>query len=290
MGVPRFIVRLLRQAPDKRMVLRSLALGGKGGNRTVISADATEIAVRRTGDGEPIVLVHGSLDGMGAFSLVELQLADDHCVWVYDRRGRGASADGSEYSLDLEVEDLRSVVAATGGAPHVVAHSFGAVIALQGRLAGVPMRSLTVYEPPINGDAIDPQQIADLRLALEDGRIDDAIRLMGHGIAGITHEEMAIAMKVPPVRKSLRDGVRVVVREIEAIRTCDWSAPLPLNDVPTLILRGERSSAAVYLRHEQMAEIAPDAEVAVLADQGHLAHVFAPAAFGTTVLEFVDRR
>ena len=282
------MVQLFRQAPDKLQLVRSLALGGKGGNRTTTSGDGTELSVRQTGDGDPLVLVHGSLDGIGAFSLVELRLAEDHSVWVYDRRGRGGSGDSAEYSLDREVDDLRAVITATGGVPHVVAHSYGAVIALQAQLGGVPMRSLVVYEPPINGEAIDAQQIAHIQLAVDDGRIDDAIRDMASRLAGITDDELAIAMTVPPIRKSLRDGARVVGREIEAIRGCDWSA-LPLADVPTLILRGERSDAAVYPTDDQTSRIAPSAEITTLHGQGHLRHVFAPSAFATTVLEFADR-
>ena len=209
-------------------------------------------------------------------------------MWTYDRRGRGGSGDSAEHSLDLEVGDLRAVIKATGGVPHVVAHSFGAVIALQARLRGVPMRSLVVYEPPINGEGIEPQQIVDIQLAVEQERIDDAIRNMATRLAGITNDELSIAMKVPPIRKSLRDGARVVGREIETIRTCDWS-PLPVADVPTLILRGARSDAAVYPTDDQTVLIAPGAEIATLAGQGHLGHVFAPAAFATTVLEFADR-
>ena len=282
------MVQLFRQAPDKRQLVRSLALGGKGGNRTTTSVDGTELSIRQTGEGDPLVLVHGSLDGIGAFSLVELRLAEDYSVWVYDRRGRGGSGDSAEYSLDREVDDLRAVITATGGVPHVVAHSYGAVIALQARLNGVPMRSLVVYEPPINGEAIDPQQIAHIQLAVDDGRIDDAIRDMSNRLAGITDDELAIAMKVPPIKKSLREGARVVGREIEAIRTCDWSA-LPVTDVPTLILRGERSDAAVYPTDDQTSGIASSAEITTLTGQGHLGHVFAPSAFATTVLEFADR-
>jgi pimeloyl-ACP methyl ester carboxylesterase len=282
------MVQLFRQAPNKWQLVRSLALGGKGGNRMITSGDGTELSVRQTGEGDPLVLVHGSLDGIGAFSLVELRLAEDHSVWVYDRRGRGGSGDSADYSLDREVDDLRAVITATGGVPHVVAHSYGAVIALQARLSGTPMRSLVVYEPPINGEAIDPQQIASIRLAVEEGRIDEAIRDMANRLAGITDDELAIAMKVPPIRKTLREGVRVVSREIEAIRTCDWSA-LPVTDVPTLILRGERSGAAAYPTDDQTSRIAPDAEITTLPGQGHLGHVFAPSAFATTVLEFTDR-
>ncbi len=288
MGVPGFLLQLFRQAPSKSQLARSLALGGKGGNRTTTSGDGTELSVRRTGEGDPLVLVHGSLDGIGAFSLVELQLAEDHSVWVYDRRGRGASGDGDEYSLDREVDDLRAVITATGGVPHVVAHSFGAVIALQARLSGVPMRSLVVYEPPVNGEVIDPQQIARIQRAVEAGRIDDAIRDMANRLAGITDDELAIAMAVPPIKKSLREGARVVGREIEAISRCDWSA-LPVADVPTLILRGERSGAAVYPTGDQTSRIASNAEITTLDGQGHLGHVFAPSAFATTVLEFAGR-
>lgn len=238
--------------------------------------------------GGPVGAVYGSLDGIGAFSLVELQLAEDHSVWVYDRRGRGGSGDGAEYSLDREVDDLRAVITATGAVPHVVAHSYGAVIALQARLRGVPMRSLVVYEPPINGESIDPQPIARIQLAIDEGRIDDAVRDMANRLAGVSDEELAIAMKVPPIRKTLREGARVVGREIEAIRTCDWSA-LPVTDVPTLILRGERSDAAVYPTDLQTSRIASSAEITTLTGQGHLGHVFAPSAVATTVLEFAAR-
>ena len=282
------MVQLFRQAPDKRQLMRSLALGGKGGNRTATSGDGTELSVRQTGDGDPLVLVHGSLDGIGAFSLVELRLAEEHSVWVYDRRGRGGSGDSAEYALDREIDDLSAVATATGGVPHVVAHSYGAVIALQAALGGVPMRSLVVYEPPINGETIDPQQVADIQLSVDEGRIDDAIRDMATRLAGLTDDELAIAMKVPPIKKSLREGAKVVGREIEAIRGCDWSA-LPVADVPTLIVRGERSDAAVYPTNDQASRIVARGEITTLAGQGHLGHVFAPSDFATTVLEFADR-
>jgi pimeloyl-ACP methyl ester carboxylesterase len=150
------------------------------------------------------------------------------------------------------------------------------------------MRSLVVSEPPINGEAIDPRPVAEIQVAIEENRVDDAIRDMATRLAGITDDEVAIAMAIPPIRKSLRGGARVIGREIEAIRSCDWSA-LPVTDVPTLILRGERSDNAVYPTDDQTSRIASDAEIVTLTGQGHLGHVFAPWGFATTVLEFADR-
>jgi pimeloyl-ACP methyl ester carboxylesterase len=282
------LLQLFREAPRKGQLLRSLALGNKGGDRTVISTDGTPLSVRKSGDGAPVVIVHGTLDGIGAFSLVELQLAERYSVWVYDRRGRGGSGDTVDHALDREVDDLRAVVSAVGAAPHVLAHSFGAVVALRARLAGVEMRSLTVYEPPINSDAIPAQVISDIRDAVEAGRVDDAIGMMARDLAGITDDELAIAMAVPPVRKRLRDGVRTAPRELDALRACSWD-DLPLTGVPTLVLRGERHGSDAYPDAEQAGGIAAGAERATLSGQGHLGHVFAPTAFAVAVRAFLDR-
>lgn len=289
MGIPRFMLRLFQEAPRKGQLVRSLALGNKGGDRTVTSADGTALAVRNSGDGTPVVLVHGTLDGIGAFSFVELPLAERYSVWVYDRRGRGGSVDtDDEYTLDHEIQDLRAVVAATGAVPHVVAHSFGAVVALQARVAGVEMRSLTLYEPPLNSDAILESHIARIRAAVEEQRVDDANAIMARDLAGITDDELSIAMAVPPVRKRLRDGVTTAPRELEALRAGNWSG-LPLTDVATLVLRGERDDSAAYPTSEQVPEVAVGAEIATLSGQGHLGHIFAPAAFTHTVADFLDR-
>lgn len=288
MGVPRFLFQLFRSAPRKGQFLRSLALGNKRGDRSIVSADGTTLSARKTGHGTPVVIVHGTLDGIGAFSFVELQLAERSSVWVYDRRGRGDSGDADEYALDREVDDLRAIVAATGAVPHVVGHSFGAVVALQARSAGVEMRSLVVYEPPINADAIPPERVADIRRAVEERRPDDAIALMARDLAGVTDDELAVAMAVPPVRKRLRDGVRTAPRELDALRSCDW-ADLPMSGVATLVVRGDRDGSAAYPRSDQLAEIATGAEVATIDGQGHLAHVFAPVEFAATVRSFIDR-
>lgn len=290
MGVPRFLLQLLRQAPSRTQLLRSLALGSKAGDRTVTSADGTALAARCTGEGVPVVLVHGTLDGIGAFSLVELMLAERHAVWVYDRRGRGGSGDTDAHDVAREVDDLNAVVAATGAVPHVVAHSYGAVVALVAAAGGCEVRSLVLYEPPINRDALPEQRIAEIAGAVADGDVDRAIETMARRLAGITDDELAIAMAVPPVRARLRDGVRVAPRELEALRELDWSGvALPLRDVPVLLLRGGRRGSDAFPRPEQVPGLAAGAEIADLDGQGHLAHVFAPAAFASTIQAFLDR-
>lgn len=290
MGVPGFLIRLLRQDPKKGRVLRSLALGSKGGDRTITSPDGTTLSARCRGQGVPIVCVHGTVDGIGGFSLLELELAEDHAVWVYDRRGRGGSRDTAPYSLDREVEDLHAVVAAAGDVPHVVGHSLGAVIALRAALAGMPVRSLVLYEPPLNVGHLTADDVETIRSRVEGGDLAGALRSMAVGLAGATEEEAAVALAVPPVRKQLFDGLRSTPRELEALRTATWpDEQRPFRGVPTLLLRGERTSKPIYPTEEQMSAWVQGAEVEVLPGQDHLATTFGPHDLATRILRFVDR-
>ena len=290
MSVPRFLLDLFRQEPDKRRLVRSLALGSKGGDRQVTSRDGTVLSVRRTGQGDPIVCVHGTVDGIGAFALLELTLAERHAVWVYDRRGRGGSGDTPPYALDREVEDLQAVLGAVGEDAHVVGHSLGAYLALRAAVDGTSMRSLVLYEPPLNVEHLTDGDVAEVRAGVERGDLAEALRSMAMGLAGASAEEVDVALAVPPVRKQLFDGLRSTPRELEALRTATWPADrLPLSGVPTLVLRGERTSKPVYPSPEQIPSWVADAEVQTLPGQDHLANTFGPHDLATRILDFVDR-
>ncbi|MFT4657042.1 MAG: pimeloyl-ACP methyl ester carboxylesterase [Ilumatobacter sp.] len=287
MSLTRLFVQLWSQAPSKRDLLRSIALDTKGGNRAVTSSDGTSLSVRVSGSGPPVVLVHGALDGMNAFAFVEPPLANGYTVWTYDRRGRGESTNASDYSLDREVEDLQAILEATGETAHVIAHSFGAVIALQAALAGAEMRSLAAYEPPVNGNEIAVGLITEINGYVHEGRLDEAIATMARDFAQFTAKEVADAMAIPLLRKRLRDGARTAPRELQAIRSADWSG-LPVEGVPTLVIRGELTDAAVYPSTEQVDELATDSQVATLAGQGHVGQALAPAAFTDIIRPFLD--
>ena len=288
MGLPAHLLRLFREAPNKRRFIRSLALGSKGGNQTAISADGTELSLRRSGSGSPMVLVHGTLDGMNTFSMVEPALAEHHEVTVYDRRGRGGSSDGSEYDLEREVDDLEAVLSTYERPAHVIAHSFGAVVAMKAALRGTQMASLVLYEPPMNGDRIPNDVAAAIEAAVEDGRPDDAIRLMASDLAGVSDAEVQIALAVPPVRKMLRDGTTTAPRELRALGTLSWDE-LPISDVPVRFLCGEHSDAPAYPDTGQFSVVSPRADVVTLAGQTHLAHSMDPNRFVEKVLDFTSR-
>src|SRR5215469_11380626 len=104
-----------------------------GMNRTTASGDGTPIAYTKLGSGPPLILVDGAFcyRENGPTSQLAPLLAEHFTVYAYDRRGRGASGDATPYSIEREVEDLRSVVREAGGSAVAVAISSGGALALQ---------------------------------------------------------------------------------------------------------------------------------------------------------------
>lgn len=290
MGVAGYLVTQFREAPSKRRLVRSLMLGMRGGDRTLVSSDGTTLSARKSGDGDPVVMVHGALSGIGTFSMIELTVAERYAVWVYDRRGRGGSGDGPDYSIDREIEDLQAVLTAAGGPAHVVGHSYGALIALAAAGSGTPMRSLTLYEPPLRQDQLDRTIVAEVAALVDRGDVDQAITTMATGLAGISHDELAVPRKIKPLWNQFRDGATVIERELDVVGDLDWSRfELPIEDLPVLAIKGGRDCAPVYPRVEDLPRFVADPEIVSIPDQGHVAVSYAPNAFADAVLGFIDR-
>ena len=118
--------------------------------RAVVSPDGTPIAVFSSGEGPPLLLVHGATADHTTWRSVGPRLGRGFRLHAIDRRGRGASGDGPAYSIKREFEDLATVteaVAADTGAPvDVVGHSYGGRCALGAALLSPSIGRLVVYE------------------------------------------------------------------------------------------------------------------------------------------------
>lgn len=78
--------------------------GANGSNPAhAVSPDGTKIAYWTTGGGPPLVLVHGTASHHTTWDRLVPHLAPHATVHPMDRRGRGASDDGSAYDLMREL-------------------------------------------------------------------------------------------------------------------------------------------------------------------------------------------
>jgi pimeloyl-ACP methyl ester carboxylesterase len=115
----------------------------------VSSKDSVAISVEKSGFGPGLLLVDGAMVDGSIWASMQPSLSRHFTTYVLDRRGPGKSGDRAGYSLSDEGADLAAVVKAIDRPVTLVAHSYGAVVALAAleQLAGVSR--LILYEPPV---------------------------------------------------------------------------------------------------------------------------------------------
>src|SRR5262245_691051 len=105
-------------------------------------------AVLMAGSGPPVLLLHGSVSSSAMWTAVIDALKPRFRLIAPDLIGYGRTdpwSSGHEFSIDDELRLIEPLVQAPA---HVVAHSYGGVIALAMARAGrVAIRSLTLIEP-----------------------------------------------------------------------------------------------------------------------------------------------
>src|SRR5918998_3640206 len=117
----------------------------------VTSIDGTTIAFERAGTAPALITVDaaGSYRDFRPFPPPVEALAAHFTVYVYDRRGRGASTDTPPYAVEREVDDLAALIAEAGGSAFVYAFSSRGLVALHAAARGLAIPRLALFEPPI---------------------------------------------------------------------------------------------------------------------------------------------
>jgi pimeloyl-ACP methyl ester carboxylesterase len=256
----------------------------------VRSHDGTPLGVRRSGDGTPVVLVHGAATGKDSFARLEPILAQTRAVWSYDRRGRGASGDHDDYSFDLEAEDFLAILeAATDGGrdqADVVAHSVGANVILR-ITQPAAVRSLAIYEPALFATRLDVAERTRLRSLLDMEQWDDALELFLRLYGGSSQQEVQFLQSRSEIWSRLKDTTRVLRREIDATEG-DQLSQLEIPRIPLLALYGAETTCLNFPSDAELHRIFPTVRTQPIEGQRHLALLFAPEIVASALKMFWD--
>lgn len=250
---------------------------------TVTSRDGTVIGYETTGDGPPMVLVHGGTADHTRWEPVLPALAEVHTVHAVDRRGRGLSGDGPAYDLAREAEDLAAVLDAVGPDVFLVGHSYGALVALEAALLTGTVGRMVLYEPPAStgGHRVStPEMLAALRAA---GEPQEILRIFYREALHLTDEQID-AMTMTRIWRARLAAAPTIVRELEAIEGFVLSERLSAIEVPVRFLVGDRSPAYFRPAAETIAALLGSSEIVVLPGQAHMAINEAPGMFVAQVL------
>lgn len=261
----------------------------------VVSRDGTEIAYWTSGDGPPLLLVHGTAGVHQRFAPLLPHLEPQFTVHVMDRRGRGGSGDGAAYDLAREHEDVAAVVdaiaEASGSPVDVYGHSFGGNCAWGAALLTANVRRLVFYEgwPPVAPEKLvfEPEVEARIEALVAAGDRDAALEAFMREVAEIPAGEVA-AIRAQPSWQARVATVHTVTREIRAFFANRFDpAEAARITVPTLVLTGSDTPPATKDDPETVAAALPDARLVVLEGQEHLADVLAPELFARHVVAFL---
>jgi pimeloyl-ACP methyl ester carboxylesterase len=113
--------------------------------------DGQVIAYDMLGEGDPIVLVHGTPFSSYVWRTIARELARDHKVYLFDLLGYGQSekAEGQDVSLGVQNGVLAALLRHWGlHRPKVIAHDFGGATALRAHLLdGCEYEKLLLFDP-----------------------------------------------------------------------------------------------------------------------------------------------
>ena len=194
--------------------------------RAIIGPDGVAIAIFRSGEGPPLVLVHGATADHTTWRTSGPMLAARHTLHAVDRRGRGRSGDpppGIPYAIEREFDDLANVVhtiAAESGQPvDVVGHSYGGRIGLGAALRTANLRRLVVYEgapPPTEGRGYqDDGTLARIEELVSSGDRDEALATFMRDIVGMPEADLD-AFRADPIWPVRAFAVGTTIRELRA--------------------------------------------------------------------------
>jgi 3-oxoadipate enol-lactonase len=260
-----------------------------------VRINSIEINYRESGEGFPLLLIHGFTGNLRNWALQVPVLTRDFRMVSIDQRGHGHSEKPTrpeDYSLELMAEDAYGLLQHLGiEGCYLIGHSMGGMVAQLLTLAHPePVRALVL---------VDTAAEITSRMHTQDrARLVEIAR--DQGMEAVFEEQLRIS----PVADQLRGQPQLLglwrqqflLTSCEAYIHCARAVAKrrPLLDklhaieVPTLIICGENDDPMLEASR-QMHERIPGSELVVIPGAGHTPQIERAAAFNRVLSEFLTR-
>jgi pimeloyl-ACP methyl ester carboxylesterase len=263
---------------------------------TLVQAGSSAFTYQESGEGAPLVLLHGIGSAARAFDDQMAGLSDRFRVVAWDAPGYGGSTclapeapTASDYARALAafLDDLAIP------ACHLVGHSLGALMAASFAVQH-PARILSLTLASVAaGQARLPAAEREKALAQ---RLGDVVELGPRRMAEQRGPRLLASTATPVM-------ARRVVETMAAVRPDGYSqaarmlasgdiqadiARLPAN-MPVQFLYGDGDVITPPARNMEVAALRPGAPVHVVADAGHAVYLERPETFNSIVADFITR-
>ena len=268
-----------------------------------LELDDGTIHYQTSGDGRPLVFVHGGwMDGTAWEPQVD-HFADEYRVVTLDVRGHGSTGatDADQYSIELFTDDLEALLSRLeGDQPILCGLSLGSMVVQEfldrhpanasAAILGGAVRSMPPVELPTAMKSLWsplPALTTSLSLSGSTGTFQSMLQ----SIQATTGKRWLSVD--PDVRAEAIDGVGDIsaaeYRKIfDALYQYD---PPELTGVetPTLVVHGDQEAPLVKRQGSQIATEVADGTRVELSDSGHLVNLDRPRAFNRVTANFLEK-
>jgi pimeloyl-ACP methyl ester carboxylesterase len=255
----------------------------------VVRANGLEIAYERSGEGPPLVFVHGAASDGRLWQPQLAALADEFTVVAWDEPGAGRSADvPADFGLADYAHCLAELIEALAPGPaHLAGLSWGGTVALE----------LYRHHPALVATLLLVDTYAGWKGSLPEEEVRARVEGMYRAVAASREEfdptlpglfagdppaefvplltEMAAAVRPESMKTALLVMADADLRDL-----------LPHVAVPTLLVWGEHDGRSPLRVAHQFEQAIPDAELVVIPDAGHVSNLEQPDRFNEAVREF----
>jgi pimeloyl-ACP methyl ester carboxylesterase len=246
----------------------------------------TDLHVTQWGEGEPVVMVHGSF-GWGEDTFGKQRpLSDHYKLLLVDRRGFGKSPQAIRVDFAPDAQDIAEIL---GDGAHLVGHSYGAVVSLVAA-ARRPraIKSLTVIEPPAFQIARDDPVVA--------GAIQHYGAIYETGMKSTPQQFYAsfTGRNLNTIPSLSEDDTRAIRSSMT--ERPPWEADIPLEEIvqssyPKLVVSGGRqrnSRGMAFVKICDILEKDLRAQRLVFEGTAHNPQLEQPELFNTALRGFLD--
>jgi polyketide synthase PksM len=279
MPPPTAVAPLVLRSPDSGMSRRTLRLpGGK------------TVEIFRGGAGRPLLLVPGLGMTGDVFAHQFADLRQRHDLIVYHYPGLGGSEGLASNDLPAAAEHLCETTRALGlEAPALLGWSFGGMLAQLAVLSRpsawgtlilvstLPATKSALATPASAGDAPPLLKLYE----------DDLGRVIGADAPPTLRERRDDILALLDRSRGLTPGE--AIGYLGGIRQFDVSRKLYQVASPTLVVAGSLDRFSNVAENQRLAELIPNAELAIIPGAGHTPFITHPDQFNQAVLGFLAR-
>lgn len=275
------------------------------------SINGTELFVKRMGEGEPIIVVHGGpVLEHGYLVSHFMPLAENYELIYYDQRLSGRSSaeiDSAGINLSQFIEDIEELRKEIGEEKiHLMAHSWGGLLA---------MKYAIKYPSQLNSLILLNSMPASTQLWQEESRLvaertspEDSLKrqeimqsdLFQNDPSSAIEQLLIVSFRNQFQDPALADSLDFYIPDDYMVRSqrfgnlmpdlmnYDLHADLDSMHVPTLLVYGEGEPAAT-LSGSDLDSVIPNSELVIIEDSGHFPFIEQPEAFIREIEEFLNR-